>query len=152
MAMEECRTEASIGIEYSESVHDSSEAENTANSTSVKTVAQADSYSPSERKKRKRISPHSTPKVAEGMSNSLMQSFCSNNKFTSGLSLFTCIEVIINGIHHIHVQAKVKIFFAKASEFWGGKTCSINGDEQNILEYRNLISSAKMYHSVTAYM
>ena len=65
--MEECRTEASIGIEYSESVHDSSEEENT-NSTSVKTAAQADSCSPPEGKKRKRISPHSTPKVAEGTS------------------------------------------------------------------------------------
>lgn len=70
MAMEECRTEASIGIEYSESVHDSSEDANTANSTSVKTAAQADSCSPSERKKRKRISPHSTPKVAEGFGDS----------------------------------------------------------------------------------
>lgn len=67
MAMEECRTEASIGIEYSESVHDSSEEENT-NSTSVKTAAQVDSCSPPEGKKRKRISPHSTPKVAEGTS------------------------------------------------------------------------------------
>ncbi|KAJ7334538.1 Cell division control protein 7 [Desmophyllum pertusum] len=69
MAMEECRTEASIGIEYSESVHDSSEDENT-NSTSVKTAAQVDSCSPSEKKKRKRISPHSTPKVAEGFGDS----------------------------------------------------------------------------------
>ena len=69
MAMEECRTEASIGIEYTESVHGSSEDENT-NSTSVKTVGQAngcrDGCSPTEKRKRKRISPHSTPKVAEG--------------------------------------------------------------------------------------
>lgn len=65
--MEECRSEASIGIEYSESVHDSSDEENT-NSTSVKTAAQVDSCSPSERKKRKRISPHSTPKVTDGRS------------------------------------------------------------------------------------
>lgn len=65
MAMEECRSEASIGIEYSESVHDSPDEENT-NSTSVKTAAQVDSCSPSERKKRKRISPHSTPNVADG--------------------------------------------------------------------------------------
>lgn len=71
MAMEECRTEASIGIEYSESDHDSSEGENT-NSTSVKTAAQVDSCSPSEKRKRKRISPHSTPKVAEGRSKSLI--------------------------------------------------------------------------------
>ena len=81
MALEECPTEASIGIEYSESVHGSSEHENTANSTSVKTAAQADNCLPSERKKRKRISPHTTPKVAEGTSVELtikMQSFCSN--------------------------------------------------------------------------
>ena len=66
--MEECRTEASIGMEYSVSVHGSSDDENTVNSTSVKTAAQGDSCSPSEKKKRKRISPHSTPKVAEGTS------------------------------------------------------------------------------------
>ena len=65
MAMEECRTEASIGIEYSESIHGSSEDENT-NSASVKAVGQVDGFSPSEKRKRKRISPHSTPKVAEG--------------------------------------------------------------------------------------
>ena len=65
MAMEECRTEASIGIEYSESIHGSSEDENT-NSASVKTTGQVDGCSPSEKRKRKRISPHSTPKVAEG--------------------------------------------------------------------------------------
>ena len=65
MAMEECRTEASIGVEYSESIHGSSEDENT-NSASIKTPAQADGCSPSQRRKRKRISPHSTPKVADG--------------------------------------------------------------------------------------
>ena len=63
--MEECRTEASIGIEYSESIDGSSEDENT-NSASVKTTTQVDGCSPSERRKRKRISPHSTPKVTEG--------------------------------------------------------------------------------------
>jgi len=95
MAMEECRTEASIGIEYSESVRGSSEDENTANSTSVKTAAQADSCSPCERKKRKRISPQSTPKVAEGsLLNSLMQSFCLNNK----LVYSRACELIINEI------------------------------------------------------
>lgn len=83
MAMEECRTEASIGIEYSEGVHGSSEDENTTNSTSVKTAAQADSCSPSERKKRKRISPHSTPKVAEGKSEVTNTVVCSIRLFTS---------------------------------------------------------------------
>lgn len=68
MALEECRTEASIGIEFSESDHDSTLGENT-NSTSVKTAAQGDSCSPTEKRKRKRISPHSTPKVAEGRLN-----------------------------------------------------------------------------------
>lgn len=63
--MEECRTEASIGVEYSESIHGSSEDENT-NSASIKTPAQAEGCSPSQRRKRKRISPHSTPKVADG--------------------------------------------------------------------------------------
>ena len=63
--MEECRTEASIGVEYSESMHGSSEDENT-NSASIKTPAQAEGCSPSQRRKRKRISPHSTPKVADG--------------------------------------------------------------------------------------
>ena len=63
--MEECRTEASIGVEYSESIHGSSEDENT-NSVSIKTPAQAEGCSPSQRRKRKRISPHSTPKVADG--------------------------------------------------------------------------------------
>lgn len=63
--MEECRTEASIGIEYSDSIDGSSQDENT-NSTSVKTNGQVDGCTPSHRRKRKRISPHSTPKVAEG--------------------------------------------------------------------------------------
>lgn len=63
--MEECRTEASIGIEYSDSIDGSSQDENT-NSTSVKTNGQVDGCTPSQRRKRKRISPHSTPKVAEG--------------------------------------------------------------------------------------
>lgn len=66
--MEECRTEASIGIEFSDSFHGSSDEENT-NSTSVKTVGQADGCMPSEKRKRKRISPQSTPKVAEGRFN-----------------------------------------------------------------------------------
>lgn len=69
MAMEECRTEASIGIEYSESIHGSSEDENT-NSATVKAVGPVDGCSPSEKRKRKRISPHSTPKVAEGFGDS----------------------------------------------------------------------------------
>ncbi|KAK2566029.1 Cell division cycle 7-related protein kinase [Acropora cervicornis] len=67
--MEECRTEASIGIEYSDSIDGSSQDENT-NSTSVKTNGQVDGCAPSQRRKRKRISPHSTPKVAEGFGDS----------------------------------------------------------------------------------
>ncbi|XP_068740030.1 cell division cycle 7-related protein kinase-like [Montipora capricornis] len=67
--MEECRTEASIGIEYSNSIDGSSQDENT-NSTSVKTAGQIDGCTPSQRRKRKRISPHSTPKVAEGFGDS----------------------------------------------------------------------------------
>ena len=123
MAMEECRTEASIGIEYSESVNDSSEDENTANSTSVKTAAQGDGCSPSERKKRKRISPHSTPKVAEGTSFELTIK-CS--RFAQIISLHVSLvcsracKLIISGIHHLHAQAKLKSFSLKLDNF-GGK-------------------------------
>ena len=77
--MEECHTEASIGIDYSESAHTSSLG-NGAN-LSLKTVGQVEGCSPSEKRKRKRISPHATPKVAEGRSKS-DELFVEKNKGT----------------------------------------------------------------------
>lgn len=61
MDAEECRSEASIGIE--DSNNSSTLSNGDSNSTSVKTT---EGRSPSDRKKRKRISPNSSPKVSEG--------------------------------------------------------------------------------------
>lgn len=105
MAMEECRTEASIGVEYSESIHGSSEDENT-NSASIKTPAQAKGCSPSQRRKRKRISPHSTPKVADGK----VQNATAKNK-----SMQTLL--------HMYISVLTKATFAFDTR--RGKTCVV---------------------------
>ena len=104
--MEECRTEASIGVEYSESIHGSSEDENT-NSASIKTPAQAEGCSPSQRRKRKRISPHSTPKVADGK----VQNATAKNKSMQTFLL------------HMYISVLTKATFAFDTR--RGKTCVV---------------------------